>query len=36
MISVAGINKSFAGGRGGKSVLAVDDLSFTVDSKPLS
>lgn len=31
MISVTGINKSFEGGRGGKPVVAVDDLSFTVD-----
>jgi len=30
MITVAGINKSFQGGRGGKSVIAVDDLSFAV------
>ena len=31
MISVSELNKSFPGGRGGEPVVAVDDLSFTVD-----
>ncbi|HZJ08154.1 MAG TPA: ATP-binding cassette domain-containing protein [Trueperaceae bacterium] len=30
MITAVGINKSFEGGRGGKPVVAVDDLSFAV------
>ena len=31
MISVSHLNKSFEGGRGGKPVVAVDDLSFEVE-----
>ena len=30
MISVSHLNKTFEGGRGGKPVVAVDDLSFDV------